>query len=123
MHFPKSIRHLNAVVFAGLLTLCSAAPPEALAKAPASGFAALPKSQQVVLDDLEKRTFEFFRDSANAENGQVPDHWPNDNKGDYFSSIASIGFGLAAYGIGAERGWIKRAEAVKRTLDTLKSLR
>jgi hypothetical protein len=88
-----------------------------------TGFVALPKDQQAMLDDVEKRTFEFFRDSANVENGQIPDHWPNDNKGDYFSSIASIGFGLTAYGVGVERGWIKRAEAAKRTLATLKFLR
>ena len=122
--FAKTpLRSLNVIFFVALLAFGAGTCGPALAKGPASGFAALPKSQQVALDDLEKRTFEFFRDSANAENGQVPDHWPNDNKGDYFSSIASIGFGLTAYGVGAERGWIKRAEAVKRTLATLKSLR
>ena len=94
----------------------------ALAKAPRTGFAALPKQQQATLDELEKRTFEFFRDSTNAANGQVPDHWPpnKDGSGDYFSSIAAVGFGLTAYGIGVERGWMTRAEAAKRTLVTLK---
>ena len=33
-------------------------------------------------------------------NGLVPDRWPDIN----FSSIAAIGFGLTAYGVGAERG-------------------
>jgi hypothetical protein len=85
-------------------------------------FSALPKQQRAMLDDVEKRTFEYFRDSANPANGQVPDHWPNTG-GDYFSSIAADGFGLTAYGIGVERGWMTRAEAVKRTLATLKFFR
>lgn len=95
-------------------------PAHALAQ---TGFAELPKQQQATLDELEKRTFEFFRDSANPVNGQVPDHWPREPTGDYFSSIAAVGFGLTAYGIGAERGWMKRSEAAKRTLATLKFFR
>jgi len=90
------------------------------ARTPATGFAALPKQQQMMLDDLEKRTFEYFRDSANTANGQIPDHWPRSPEGDYFSSIAAVGFGLTSYGIGVERGWMKRSEAVKRTLATLR---
>src|SRR5512146_2778806 len=120
MLFDSPLRRLNAIVLAVLLTLVCAAHAEAPAKVPPSGFAALPKPQQVMLDDLEKRTFEFFLDSANAANGQVPDHWPNDNKGDYFSSIAAVGFGLTAYGVGVERGGIKRGDAVRRTLATLR---
>ena len=88
-----------------------AAPPK---------FSELPKAQQRAVDDLEKRTFEFFRDSANEKNGLMPDHWPDDHVGDYFSSIASVGFGLTAYGVGVERGWMPRREAVKRTLATLR---
>jgi len=38
------------------------------------------------------------------------------------SSIASTGFGLAALGIGAERGWIPRTEAALRTGRILKTL-
>lgn len=83
-------------------------------------FSSLPKAQQAMLDDVEKRTFEFFRDSANPGNGQVPDHWPQMPGSDYFSSIASVGFGLTAYGIGVERGWMRRDDAVKRTLATLR---
>ena len=86
----------------------------------APSFNELPKAQQHAVGDLEKRTFEFFRDSANTANGMVPDHWPDDHIGDYFSSIAAIGFGLTAYGVGAERGWMTRTEAVKRTLTTLR---
>jgi len=92
-------------------TCAVAAPPK---------FSELPKAQQRAVDDLEKRTFEFFRDSANVNKGLVPDHWPDDHTGDYFSSIAAVGFGLTTYGVGVERGWMPRREAAKRTLATLR---
>ena len=46
----------------------------------------------------------------------MPDRWPTKS----FSSIAAVGFGLTAYPIGAERGWISRAQARVRTLATLR---
>src|SRR5947209_10071838 len=39
-----------------------------------------------------------------------------------FSSMAAFGFGLTAYGVGAERGYVTRDEAARRTLATLQSL-
>ena len=98
-------------------TLLSLAPAWAMAQP--TDYASLSDADKAMLDELEHRTFDFFHVSANAANGQVPDHWPQD-KGDYFSSIASVGFGLTAYGIGAERGWITREEAAQRTLATLR---
>jgi hypothetical protein len=122
MHFKNFIRFVNVNVFIALLVVGADWQEAAAREGPVTvGFAALSKDQQAMLDDLEKRTFEFFRDSANPENGQVPDHWapdvPNDH---FFSSIASIGFGLTAYAIGVDRGWMTRDEAVKRTLTTLR---
>ncbi|MGZ8833295.1 MAG: glucoamylase family protein, partial [Thermoanaerobaculia bacterium] len=67
------------------------------------------------LDDLERRTFDFFWQTANPQNGLVPDRWPTPS----FSSIAAVGFGLTAYGIGAERGYVTREEAAQRVLTTL----
>jgi hypothetical protein len=109
------LRPIFVNVFIALIMLL-VGEQSALAASPK--FSELPKAQQGLLDDVEKRTFEFFRDSANVKNGAVPDHWPRDD-GDYFASIASMGFGLTAYGIGVERGWMPRGEAVKRTLATL----
>ena len=68
------------------------------------------------LDDLERRTFQWFWDTANPANGLVPDRWPSKS----FCSIAAVGFALNAYAIGAERGWITRAAARDRTLTTLR---
>ncbi len=68
------------------------------------------------VDDLERRTFQWFWDVANPANGLVPDRWPAKS----FCSIAAVGFALNAYAIGAERGWISRAAARDRTLTTLR---
>ena len=68
------------------------------------------------LSDLERRTFQWFWDTANPLNGLVPDRWPSKS----FCSIAAVGFGLNAYAVGAERGWIGRADARDRTLATLR---
>lgn len=70
------------------------------------------------LADLEKRTFDWFWERTNAENGLVPDRWPTPS----FSSVAAVGFGLGAWGVGAERGWITRGQARDRTLTTLRFL-
>ncbi|MEP6940685.1 MAG: glucoamylase family protein, partial [Rudaea sp.] len=117
---PRSC--VSTSVFAALLACLSAMPIRADAAEPLR-FSALPKDQQVLLDDVERRTFDFFRDSQNTANGLVPDGWPQQAGSDFFSSIASIGFGLTAYGIGAERGWMKRSEAAKRTLTILRFFR
>lgn len=82
-------------------------PAQALASAPTP----------VLLDDLEHRTFEFFWQTANPANGLVPDHVPG--RGQPFSSIAAVGFALTAYGIGVERGYITRQQAIGRVLTTL----
>src|SRR6478672_8684037 len=68
-----------------------------------------------MLDDLERRTFDFFWQTTNPQNGLVPDRWPTPS----FSSIAAVGFGLTAYGIGVERGYVTREAAAQRVLTTL----
>ncbi len=71
------------------------------------------------LDDIERRTFDFFWETTDATTGLAPDRHPSRP----FSSIAAIGFALTAYPIGAERGWVSRDQAAKRTLATLRFLR
>ena len=71
---------------------------------------------EAFLDTLQERTFRFFWERANPANGLIPDRWPTPS----FSSVAAVGFGLAAYPVGIERGWITRSEGVERTLTTLR---
>lgn len=69
--------------------------------------------------------FTFFRDEVSTDPrgfGLVRDRAPRQPD---FYSIASTGFGLAAYALGVERGWWTRAEATARsekTLDTFLTL-
>jgi len=69
-----------------------------------------------LIDDVQHRTFNWFWETTNAKNGLVHDRWPTKS----FSSIAAVGFGLTAYGIGAERGWVTREAAAERVLTTLR---
>lgn len=110
-------RHGRALAAGMVLTLalvgCGRSPaPPAAAPAPARAVRVLPP----LVEDLERRTFDWFWELGNPDNGLVPDRWPTPSA----SSIAAVGFGLTAYGVGVERGWITRAEAVERTLATLR---
>ena len=86
---------------------CATTAPPASAPAPAD---------MRLLDDLQHRTFLWFWETTNPDNGLVPDRWPAES----FSSIAAVGFGLTAYGIGAEHGWVTREHAAQRVLTTLR---
>ncbi|MEP6818516.1 MAG: glucoamylase family protein [bacterium] len=67
-------------------------------------------------DVLQRLTLDYFLKEANPENGLVPDS----TREGAACSIAPTGFALAAYIIGAERGFISREDAIKRTLTTLR---
>jgi hypothetical protein len=65
---------------------------------------------------LERDTFKYFAGEVNLENGLVRD---STRRGS-FASITAVGFALTAYTIAVERKYMTRAEAVKRTLTTLR---
>ena len=71
-----------------------------------------------VINNLERRTFRFFWDTTNKQNGLAPDRYPSPS----FASTAAVGFALTAYVIGAERGYVSRSQARLRTLRTLRFL-
>lgn len=71
-----------------------------------------------VINNLQRRTFRFFWDTTNKQNGMAPDRFPSPS----FASIAAVGFALTAYVIGAERGYVSRSQARLRTLRTLRFL-
>ncbi len=87
-----------------LAATAGCAPAQALALGTAGGFS---------VDDLERRTFQWFWDTANPANGLVPDRWPTKS----FCSIAAVGFALNAYAIGVERGWITRRRGARPHAD------
>ena len=90
--------------------LAGGAPPRPVS-APASRGVAF-------LDTLEERTFQYFWELSDPRTGLTPDRAPTRS----FASVAATGFALTAYPIGAERGYVSRAEARRRVLDTLRFL-
>ena len=73
------------------------------------------RSDDTLLDRLQRAAFDYFPRTVNPLNGLVPD---TTRKGAP-SSIAVVGLALSAYPVGVERGWMERAEAVHRTLAAL----
>ncbi len=71
-----------------------------------------------ILDDIERRTFNFFWETTNPETGLTPDRYPSPSA----SSIAGVGFALASYPYAATRGYISQDQAKERTLTTLRFL-
>jgi hypothetical protein len=109
-----SIRAALAALLVLTLSCAPAtAPPPA---APAAAPVAEVKDPAAFIDDVQRRTFNWFWETTNAENGLVHDRWPTES----FSSIAAVGFGLTAYGIGVENGWVTREAAAQRVLTTLR---
>lgn len=73
------------------------------------------------LDELERRSFQFFWEQANSENGLIADRTKADGSTNFpVASIASVGFGLTGICIADERGWIKHDDAYQRVLTTLR---
>ena len=105
---------------AGIVSVCAlAACARTAALTPVSASRFTPSTRQLALaDTVEERTFRWFWETTDSTTGLAHDRWPQRD----FSSIASIGFALTAYPIGAERAWITRAQAAERTLVTLRYL-
>ena len=72
-----------------------------------------------MLDALQRETFDYFVHEVNPLNGLVADKTKEGSP----ASIAAVGLALAAYPVGVERGFVTRAEAVERTLATLRFFR
>lgn len=69
-----------------------------------------------MLGVLQRETFTYFLNEVNEKTGLIADK----TKPGSPSSIAATGMGLCCYIVGIERGFIKRAEVIKRTLTVLK---
>lgn len=78
----------------------------------------LGKKGDVDLGQLQRDTFDYFLYETNTRNGLVPDSTGVGAS----SSIAAVGFALAAYAVGAEREFLTRSDAVERVLTTLRFL-
>src|ERR1700691_5812398 len=73
-------------------------------------------SDDELLDRLQRAAFDYFLSNYNPANGLVADTSRTGSP----SSIAVVGFGLSAYPVAVERGWMTREAAIERTLVTLR---
>ena len=107
----------SAVLASAVLVACQTIPV-VVATAPVRP-PYLPSIRELALaDTVAERTFRWFWETTDSTTGLAHDRWPTRD----FSSVASIGFALTAYPIGAEREWITRTQAAARTLTTLRYL-
>ena len=72
-------------------------------------------SDSEFLEYVQECNFDYFWYLANPANGLVPDRSATGSA----CSIAAVGFGLTAIGIGIDHGWISRTQGVARVLRTL----
>ncbi len=72
--------------------------------------------EEIMLDSIQHKTFLFFLNEHHPDWGIVKDRAANFTP----ASIASTGFGIPCFAIGAERKWITREEAADITLKILK---
>ena len=66
---------------------------------------------------LQRKAFDYFWLEANPANGLIRDR----SRTNSYCSIAAVGFGLTAIGIGIDHGWITREQGRERVLRTLKT--
>jgi len=103
-------------------------PDPIIAVSPAQAVAAnyrFSRTDEVFLEDLERRSFQYFWEEADAETGLVPDRARMDGSTldenhRNVASIAATGFGLTGLCIAADRNWINRNQAQERTRNTLR---
>ena len=69
----------------------------------------------VLLEELQRRGFDYFWNEANPVNGLIKDRSTPGSP----CSIASTGFGLSAICIGIDHGWVTREVGRDRVLTTL----
>ena len=110
----------SSAAFVSLLLVPLLAAPLPLLFSQSQGFT--PSAEDLrFLDEVQRRAFQYFLMEAHPETGLVreqADNFAPDHRS--VASIAAEGFKLAAYVVGAERGWISKEEAEKRCVKTLR---
>src|SRR5271168_1487337 len=80
-------------------------------------------TDEKLLDEIQRTSFDFFWFEASPQTGQVKDRaLANGNDTRAMSSIAATGFGLTALCIGDRRGFGKSAYILERVRNTLRFL-
>jgi len=83
----------------------------------------LSAAQIQLLDDVQKKALDYFIHERTPETGLIKDWaWNKPVSSDALFTIAGTGFALTAYGVGVERGWLDRGEAMEMTKTALRFL-
>jgi hypothetical protein len=94
-----------------LTTTAEESPPSVTLAAVPQAFA----NDDEFVDYIQQTSFDYFWYLANPSNGLIADRSAPTSP----CSIAAVGFGLTAIGIGIDHGWISRTQGVARVLTTL----
>ena len=113
-------RLASFLVFSLFLIAIPLSPPHLQAQAHTFS-----RRDQAFLEDLERRSFQYFWDQASPVTGLVLDRSktdgsPADEDHRLIASIAATGFGLTAICIAAEHRWVTRDSARERVRATLR---
>ena len=126
----KSLENHRAVSRRGFLTAAAAALVAAHSSAATPLVTvinpkpfALKADDKGFLEDYAHRSFQYFWDHWSAHTGLILDRARTDGSAaGNIGSIAATGFGLTAFCIGAEHGWVPREQARLRVVTTLRFL-
>ena len=123
------LQRLQRIGVLALICLTLLSAPTTLAVAGSihaqARFAPLSSQDEAFIEDLERRSFEYFWEQANPQTGLVPDRArmdgsPLDENHLNVASTAATGFGLTGLCIAAERKWVEREKAKERVRTTLR---
>jgi len=111
----------KGLLFSPLLSAACSKPPSATFVEPSGPT--YEGTDDQLLDEIQRASFEFFWNEASAKTGQVKDRaLANGNDSRTMSSIAATGFGLTSLCIGHRRGYRTSAEILERVRSTLRFL-
>ncbi|MGY5849943.1 glucoamylase family protein [Salegentibacter sp. F14] len=74
-------------------------------------------SDDELLEKVQETTFKYFWDFAGSNSGLAKERSQPDaygGQGDNIVTMGGSGFGIAAFPVAVERGWISRSEAIQR---------
>jgi hypothetical protein len=83
-----------------------------------SGYEKLSDNDKTFLDTLQYKTFLYFINEVNPENGLVKDRSTKTSP----ASTAAVGFAIPIWAIGAEHKWISKEKAAELTIALLRFL-